>query len=120
MESCADCARRATCRRLCPAIARQLPSMRKGEMAVRDIAMLDRLPAPERSPGAGRALFFQRFLRLWQRLSPRQREVIVLLYVKGFSEPRAACRLGISQPMVVKHHRRALRKITAQGGYRKP
>ena len=100
---------------MCPAIARQLSSMRKGEMPVVDSAVLDSLPPAERNPGAARAVFFQAFVRLWRRLSPRQREVIELLYVKDLSEPEVGRRLRISQPMVFKHHRRALRKITVEG-----
>ena len=99
---------------MCPAVARQLPSMRKGEMPLVDSAVLSNMVLPERDPGAACALFFQRFVRLWQRLSPRQRDVVELLHVNGFSTWKASRSLGMSQTMVRSHYRRALRKIGSE------
>ena len=113
MDSCTCCARRARCTRLCEAMAARLPSMRKGEMALVDSRVLDALPQLGREPAGTRAAIVQRLAANWSALSPRQREVVELVYFQGLTETAAAGRLGISQPMVFKHRRRALAKLVS-------
>jgi len=115
MPICACCARRGHCARPCPELERHLPSMRRGEMPVWNPTVMDALPAPETHRPGTTERVFQLLCRHWHVLTPRQQEVLLLLYVEGLTESEAGRRLGISQPMVYKHRRRALARISQRG-----
>jgi len=106
---CLHCAKRATCRKICPELESQLPSMDAGRV----------LPEKAHSvPEKVREI--DMILERSARLTPRERCVLYLFYRTDLPATDIAAALRISRETVYSTVHRSIRKVSAAAADSRP